>query len=87
MFGSVLVGAGVAVGAGAACKILLRRSSSAGARAAFPRKNCRGRSAGVDAPSRTEDPPDTWPNQTRRPINNRGMCLGGIDFTTVLCEF
>ena len=70
---------GTAVGAFVACKILLCRSSSAGARAAFPRKNCRGTSAGVDTPSRTDDPAHTWPNQTRRPINNGGMdfwCCG-----------
>ena len=69
----VLVGAGVAVGAGAACKILLRRSSLAGGRAAFPRSSGREASAGADAPLITDVPINCWPNQTRRPINNLGM--------------
>ena len=76
---------GTAVGAFVACKILLCRSSSAGARAAFPRRNRRGASAGVDAPSRT-DVPATWPNQTRPPINRPGIVIFGVVFG-MICEF
>ena len=78
----VLVGAGVAVGAGAACKILLRRSSVAGGRAAFPRSSGREASAGADAPLITDVPINCWPNQTRRPIIKIGIVIFGVVVVT-----
>ena len=71
--GAVVLLVGTAVGASVACKILLcRGASSVGARAAFPRKLCRGPSTGAVASIITDVP--AWPNQTRRPINNLGIC-------------
>ena len=85
LFDSVLVGTGVKAGARVACKILLCRSPLAGARAAFPRKNRCGTTAGADASIITDVP--VWPNQTSRPINNRGMgFLVLLFYDEFLCE-